>query len=75
MSDVVARIIPYSIEEEHILRRLGGAVIAQWDAFPESVRTLILSQAPLIYDRDHSVQLYHQIDAFIQTHQADMTKG
>ena len=26
MADVVARVIPYSEDQEHILRRLGGAV-------------------------------------------------
>lgn len=69
------RIIPYSEDQEHILRRIGGAVVAQWEALPENVQALILRQAPLIHDRDRSVQLYQQIDAFIQAHQGDMKKG
>jgi hypothetical protein len=75
MSDIVARIIPYSEDQEHILRRLGGAVVAQWDALPSDVQSRILSQAPLIHDRYECVQLYQQIDAFIQLHQGDMRKG
>jgi hypothetical protein len=75
MVDIVARVIPYSEDQEHILRRLGGAVVAHWDALPTEVQNLILMQAPLIHDRDDCVQLYQQIDAFIQLHRGDMMKG
>ena len=75
MSHIVARVIPYSEDQEHILRRLGGAVVAQWGALPTEVQDLILMQAPLIYDRDECSQVYQDIDAFIQVHQGDMRKG
>ena len=75
MAHIVARVIPYSADQEHILRRLGGAVVAQWDALPTEVQDLILMQAPLIYDRDECSQVYQDIDAFIQVHQGDMRKG
>jgi hypothetical protein len=75
MANIVARVIPYSEDQEHILRRLGGAVVAQWAALPSEVQDLILMQAPLIHDRDECAQAYQQIDAFIQLHQGDMRKG
>lgn len=75
MSRIVARVIPYSDDQEHILRRLGGAVVVQWNALPTEVQDLILMQAPLIYDRDECSQVYQDIDAFIQVHQGDMRKG
>jgi hypothetical protein len=75
MVDIVARVIPYSEDQEHILRRLGGAVVAHWDTLPTEVQNLILMQAPLIHDRDNCSQLYQQIDAFIQLHRGDMRKG
>jgi hypothetical protein len=75
MPHIVARVIPYSEDQEHILRRLGGAVVAQWDALPAEAQDIILMQAPLIYDRDECSQVYQQIDAFIQLHQGDMRKG
>lgn len=75
MSRIVPRVIPYSDDQEHILRRLGGAVVVQWNALPTEVQDLILMQAPLIYDRDECSQVYQDIDAFIQVHQGDMRKG
>jgi hypothetical protein len=75
MPHIVAHVIPYSEDQEHILRRLGGAVVAQWGALPTEVQDLILMQAPLIYDRDECSQVYQDIDAFIQVHQGDMSKG
>jgi hypothetical protein len=61
-----AQRIDYEPGEEHILRRLGGAVVVLWDNLPGDSRNMILSQAMLMLDRDPAVQLGEQIEAFIE---------
>lgn len=75
MVDVVARVIPYSEDQEHILRRLGGAVVIHWESLPDAMRTLLLRQATLMYDRDHGTGVFRQIDSFVEMHRGDMAKG
>jgi hypothetical protein len=53
-------------DEEHILRRLGGAVVVLWDRLPDNTRSKILAQATQMHDRHPAVQLGEQIEEFIQ---------
>jgi hypothetical protein len=65
----VAAMMPnYPEDDEHILRRLGAAVVGQWDALPENIRSLLVEQATFMHDRYQTVQLRQQIDAFIEDH-------
>jgi hypothetical protein len=54
--------------DEHVIRRLGWAIVRQWSALPEAVRELIQKQAVFIEDKHVTVQLHEQIKAFIRRH-------
>lgn len=68
MVAVKSRILDYKEEDEHILRRLGTAVVVQWDSLPPAVQQLIRSQAVFMHDRYQTVQLNEQIGLFIDQH-------
>jgi hypothetical protein len=59
----------YSEDEEHILRRLGSALVVLWTDFPEKQQNRIIQQAVFMPDRYQTVQLNEQIRAFIRKHQ------
>ena len=65
-------LIWYSTGEEHILRRVAGAVVVLWDRLPEELRRLILETAGHMSDRtDSRFQgggLRGEIGAFILRH-------
>ena len=58
--------IKYNDNDEHLLRRIAGAVIYHWDSLPAEIQKLILEQAPFMLDRNASVQLEPQIRMFIE---------
>lgn len=66
MTYIQAAHIDYTEDEEHILRRLGGAVIAQFANLPQSIQELLVEQATFMHDRHQTVQLKEQIEAFIE---------
>jgi predicted DNA-binding WGR domain protein len=59
-------VLKYNEDEEHIVRRLGAAIVVQWDNIPEETQDLIKSQAINVFDRYHTVQLAQQINVFIK---------
>lgn len=58
--------IDYTEDEEHILRRLGGAVIVQFANLPPNIQQLLVEQATFMHDRHQTVQLKEQIEALIE---------
>lgn len=66
MTHVEAAHIDYTEADEHILRRLGGAVLTQFANLPEHIRELLVEQATFMHDRHQTVQLKEQIEAFIE---------
>jgi hypothetical protein len=71
MPTIKARILDFEPDEEHLLRRLGGALVVQWGSLSEVNRELLLSQATLIGDREDTTQLREQLKLFIEKHQPD----
>lgn len=63
---VVAKTVKYRPEQEHILRRLGGALVLQWDALPEALQDLIVDQAAAVDDRDEAPHEAGDIENFIR---------
>jgi hypothetical protein len=59
-----------SWEEEHILERLGRAVVAQWDELPEVLQDLILREAVRLDDRGRTATTERQIMAVIEARQS-----
>lgn len=68
MADIKAFAPPNVGDEEHIIRRLGWAVIRQWNELPDDVQERIREQAVFTEDRHMTVQLNEQIKAFINLH-------
>jgi hypothetical protein len=50
--------------QEHLLRRLGQAVVLQWEELPNSLQDVLIDQALLVADRDAASQ--NEIETFIR---------
>lgn len=66
MRHIKARALEYTEDEEHLLRRLGGAVVVLWESMSEVDRESFLSQATMMADRHETVQLREQLKYFIK---------
>jgi hypothetical protein len=56
-------------EDEHILRRLGAAVLIVWDSLSNEVQSRLVREATFMMDRETKhTSLEHQIKAFIRKH-------
>jgi hypothetical protein len=70
MVTIKGRHLKYDPSDEHILRRLGSALVVHWETLNEIQRETLLSQAIMMGDRDETVQLREQINLFIKKHKA-----
>ena len=68
MVDIRPQRLEYDEDDEHILRRLGGAVVVQWSSLPKDIQDQLQKQAGLMADRFVTVQLKEQIQLFIEAH-------
>jgi hypothetical protein len=50
--------------QEHLLRRLGQAVVLQWEELPHGLQDVLIDQAVLVTDRDAASQ--SEIETFIR---------
>lgn len=64
---VVAKTVKYRADQEHVLRRLGGALVLQWDALPEELQDLIVDQAAAVDDREDAPHEAGDIENFIRS--------
>ncbi len=65
MSPNKAIVPKYSKDDAHIVRRLGAALVAKWDDLPQDLQEMLADQATMTFDKDETVQLRQQIDAFV----------
>jgi hypothetical protein len=65
---MVGQHIKYTTEEEHILRKIGGAIIVLWETLDPNLQEIIVQQAADMSDRDVIVQGDFQIREFIKAH-------
>lgn len=63
---VVPKTLKYRENQEHLLRRLGSALVLQWDALPDDLQDLIIDQAAAVEDRDETASDSSAIEAFIR---------
>ena len=49
---VLARTLKYRDAEEHLLRRLGAAMVLHWDELSDTLQDLLIDQAAAVTDRD-----------------------
>lgn len=67
--DGIHGIVPPDVGDElHIVRRLGWALLYQWDRVPDDLRERLIEQAVFTKDRFQTAQLKEQIAAFVAKH-------
>ena len=54
--------------EEHLVRRLGAALVSYWTDVPADARKKLIERAILVLDEDHSEHLAEQMKRFIAAH-------
>ena len=63
---VVQKTLKYRDTQEHLLRRLGSALVLQWDHLPDDLQDLIIDQAAIVDDRDDAPHSESEIESFIR---------
>ena len=63
---VVQKTLKYSERDEHLLRRLAGALVLQWDQLPDELQDLIIDQAAAVDDRDPAPHEVSDIERFVR---------
>jgi hypothetical protein len=62
------KLLIYFDDEQHIVRRLGAAVVACWDELPEAARSKIVERAKKVFDEDATENFAAQLGAFLTAH-------
>jgi hypothetical protein len=62
----IAKTLKYSEAQEHLLRRLGAALVLQWDALTDDQQDLLLDQATIVEDRDPAPHESIDVENFIR---------
>lgn len=63
----IAKTLRYSAAFEYLLRRLGSALVLQWDALPDDMQDLLIDQAARVEDRDEAPHAIEDIERFLRT--------
>lgn len=63
---VLGKTLKYKEAQEHLLRRLGVAMVMQWDALPDALQDLIIDQAAVVEDREDAPHDVNDIENFIR---------
>ena len=64
--DGIHPIVPPDVGEDlHIVRRLGWALLYQWDRVPADLRERLIEQAVFTKERHQTAQIKEQIAAFV----------
>lgn len=62
-----SKTVRYRAEQEHVLRRLGQALVVQWDALPDDLQDLLIDQAALVEDREDAPHTTSDIESLIRS--------
>jgi len=52
---------------EHLLRRLGSALVLRWDALPDNLQDLLIDEAEQVEDRDPAPHGREDIERILRT--------
>lgn len=63
----MALTLKYKEAQEHLLRRLGQAVVLQWDELPDELQDVLIDQAAGVVDRDEAPHASRDIETFIRS--------
>lgn len=58
--------LKYKDADEHLLRRLGQALVLQWDELTDELQDVLIDQAALVDDRDEAAHGADEIERFIR---------
>ena len=67
-SDPGEKLLTYFDDEEHLVRRLGAAVVSCWSDVPPDLRTKLMGRAAAILDDDDDDRFSEHLSAFIAEH-------
>jgi hypothetical protein len=62
----MALTLKHTDKQEHFLRRLGQAVVLQWDELPDELQDLLIDQAALVTDREEEPHAASDIENFVR---------
>ncbi len=62
----MALTLKYKDAQEHLLRRLGQAVVLQWDALSNDLQDVLIDQAAIVADRDEAAHGVSELETFIR---------
>jgi hypothetical protein len=51
--------------QEHLLRRLGQALVLQWEEMPDGLQDVLIDQAVIVDDREPASQ--GEVETFVRT--------
>ena len=63
----MALTLKYKDADEHLLRRLGQALVLQWDELSDDLQDVLIDQAAAVEDRDAAAHGEAEIETFIRT--------
>lgn len=63
----LAKTLKYTDKQEHLLRRLGSALVLHWDAIPDELQDLLIDQAAHVEDRGDAAHESHDVEHFIRS--------
>lgn len=62
----MALTLRYQDSDEHLLRRLGQALVLQWDELPDALQDVLIDQAAGVVDREDAAHGAAEIEHFIR---------
>ena len=64
----MALTLKYKDAQEHLLRRLGQALVLQWDEVPDVLQDVLIDQAAGVQDREpEAPHAAEDIETFVRT--------
>jgi len=63
----MALTLRYQDSDEHLLRRLGQALVLQWDELPDQLQDVLIDQAAGVVDREDAPHGAEEIQNFIRS--------
>lgn len=63
---VIQKSLKYREKDEHLVRRLGAALVLQWDQLSDAMQDLIIDQAAAVDDRDPAPHEASDIEGFVR---------
>ena len=70
MTDNNDRLVVYFDDEEHLIRRLGAAVVALWSDMPPDLQGRLVAHAKRILDEDEETHFDDRLRQLLQSQDA-----